>query len=203
MKNVKNVTRILFAGAALAACVLPAGAQTATTTNTNSPVIDQRKENQQDRIGNGVENGSLTAGEAARLERKEAAINHEENKMKSDGDFTAQERARVQHQQNVMSRHIYAQKHDGQAQNTNPKTEIGQRKENQQQRIGQGIQNGSMTAGEAARVERKEAALNRETRAMRAENGGSLTPAEKAKVNRQQNRLSKDIYHQKHDRQHR
>jgi len=30
-----------------------------------------------------------------------------------------------------------------------------------------------------------------------------MTPAEKAKVNRQQNHLSRDIYHEKHDRQHR
>ncbi|HEY7616053.1 MAG TPA: hypothetical protein VH744_04560, partial [Terriglobales bacterium] len=78
----------------------------------------------------------------------------------------------------------------------------GQRKENQQQRIGQGIKSGELTAGEAARLEAKEARLNRETRRMRAQNGGPLTPEQKARVNRQQNRVSKQIYRQKHDRQH-
>jgi hypothetical protein len=201
----KNSTRTLFVGAALAAFLLPASAQTATPDpNVKKPAtIPQRKENQQQRIGEGVENGSLTAGEAARLEGKEAAINRETRRMKADGNFTPAERARVQRQQNRLSGSIYKQKHDAQVQNTNPKTEIGQRKENQQKRIGEGIENGSLTAGEAARVERKEAALNRETRNMRAENGSTLTPADKAKVNRQQNRLSKNIYHQKHDRQHR
>ena len=196
-----RITKNILLSATMAAFMLPAVAQ--TTDNTNSPRIDQREENQQQRIGNGIDNGSLTASEAARIERKENAINKEEQRMKSDGNFTAKERARVTHQQNVMSRRIYAQKHDGQAQNTNPKTEIGQRKENQQDRIAQGVKSGQLTARETARLEGREAHINRETRAMRAANGGKLTPAEKAKVNRQQNRVSRSIYHQKHDAQHR
>jgi len=79
---------------------------------------------------------------------------------------------------------------------------IHQRKENQQDRIAQGVKSGQLTPHETARFEHKEAKLNQETRRMRAANGGSLTPAEKAKVTRQQNHLSRDIYHQKHDAQH-
>src|SRR6266851_1663505 len=41
------------------------------------PSIAQRKENQQDRIANGVKSGQLTPGETANLENKEAAINKE------------------------------------------------------------------------------------------------------------------------------
>ena len=37
--------------------------------------IPDRKENQQDRIAQGINNGTLSAGEAARLERKEAKLN--------------------------------------------------------------------------------------------------------------------------------
>ena len=37
--------------------------------------IQERKENQQDRIANGVANGSLTPHETANLENKEAALN--------------------------------------------------------------------------------------------------------------------------------
>jgi len=200
-----NLSKSLIVSAALAACMLPASAQTPAPAdpNTKAPTVHQRKDNQQQRIGEGVENGSLTAGEASRLEHKEAVINREEKNMKADGNFTSAERARIQHQQNQVSHDIYQQKHDGQMQNTNPRTEIGQRKENQQKRIGEGIENGSLTPREASRVERKEAALNHETRTMRAQNGGTLTPAEKAKVNHQQNHLSKSIYHQKHDAQHR
>jgi hypothetical protein len=77
--------------------------------------------------------------------------------------------------------------------------EIAKRKENQQDRIANGVKNGSLTPHETASLERKEAGLNRETRRDRAHNGGNLTNREKAQVNRQQNRLSGDIYRDKHN----
>ena len=76
---------------------------------------------------------------------------------------------------------------------------IAARKENQQDRIAQGVKSGQLTAGETAHLESKEAGINRETRADRAADGGKLTPAEKQQVNRQQNRLSKQIYTDKHN----
>lgn len=78
---------------------------------------------------------------------------------------------------------------------------IQQRKENQQARIAQGVRSGSLTAGETARLEKREAALNKEIHQERVANGGNLTNKEKAQVNRQQNRLSKAIYREKHDAQ--
>jgi hypothetical protein len=39
--------------------------------------IQQRKENQQQRVGNGVKNGSLTAGETSKLEHQESKVNKE------------------------------------------------------------------------------------------------------------------------------
>ena len=79
--------------------------------------------------------------------------------------------------------------------------EIAKRKENQQDRIAQGVKSGQLTAKETANLERKEANLNKEIRDMRADNGGKLTPQERAKVNRQQNRLSRQIYRKKHNNQ--
>jgi hypothetical protein len=80
--------------------------------------------------------------------------------------------------------------------------EIQQRKENQQDRIANGVANGSLTPHETANLEHKEAALNRETRRDRRQNGGNLTNKEKAQVNRQQNRLSRNIYRDKHNAAH-
>ncbi|MGA8143240.1 MAG: hypothetical protein WB987_05055 [Candidatus Acidiferrales bacterium] len=80
----------------------------------------------------------------------------------------------------------------------NPQT-IHQRKENQQDRIAQGVKSGQLTPGETAKLERQEGAINRETRAMRAANGGKLSPADKRIVNRQQNRESRRIYAKKHN----
>ena len=77
--------------------------------------------------------------------------------------------------------------------------EIQKRKENQQDRIAQGVKSGELTAGETANLERKEARLNREIRRDRAQNGGTLTPKERRKINRQQNRLSRQIYRDKHN----
>ena len=52
-----------------------------------------------------------------------------------------------------------------------PQPTVGQRKENQQDRIAQGVKSGQLTAGETANLETKEAAINGETRADRAANG--------------------------------
>jgi len=77
-------------------------------------------------------------------------------------------------------------------------SEVGRRAENQQDRIANGIATGKMTAGQAARIENQEAAVNHEIHADRKANDGKLTGAEKAQVNRQQNHMSREIYRAKH-----
>ena len=76
---------------------------------------------------------------------------------------------------------------------------VNQRKENQQDRIAQGVKSGQLTAGETSGLEGREARVNREVRNDRAANGGHLTAQERAKVNRQQNRMSHSIYRDKHN----
>lgn len=78
--------------------------------------------------------------------------------------------------------------------------EINQRKENQQDRIAQGVKSGQLTAGETARLEGKEAALNQEERDMRKLDNGKLTKQDRRTINRQQNRLSRNIYRDKHNK---
>jgi len=76
---------------------------------------------------------------------------------------------------------------------------IAQRKENQQDRIAQGVKSGSLTPHETANLENKESKLNKEIRTDRKANGGNLTNNEKKQINNQQNTLSKDIYKDKHN----
>jgi hypothetical protein len=76
---------------------------------------------------------------------------------------------------------------------------IRDRKQNQQKRIGEGVENGTLSPKETAHLENKEGQLNREIRHDRKQNGGNLTNNEKAQVNRQQNKLSRQIYRAKHD----
>jgi hypothetical protein len=77
--------------------------------------------------------------------------------------------------------------------------EINQRRENQQDRIAQGVRSGQLTAGETSRLESREARLNHEVRADRYAHDGHLTAPERRQVNRQQNRLSRSIYRDKHN----
>jgi hypothetical protein len=116
-----------------------------------------------------------------------------------NGHLTAADKATLNQQQNQLSNQIYKDKHNAAVQNTNPKSEVGKRQENQQDRIAQGIKSGQLTAGEAGRLETREAAVNHEIRADRAANGGKLTAQEKAQINRQQNRNSRAIYRDKHN----
>jgi hypothetical protein len=184
--------------AAIAGLMLPAAvAQTSTTP----PTINQRKENQQDRIANGIQDGQLTAGETKHLEKKETELNQEERDMRKldNGHLTTADRATLNQQQNKLSQDIYKQKHDAQVQNVNPKSEVGQRERLQQERIAQGVKSGQLTAGETAHLEGRETHINNEVHNDRAANGGRLTPAERHQVNRQENRTSRAIYRKKHN----
>jgi len=78
---------------------------------------------------------------------------------------------------------------------------VNARRENQQDRIAQGLKSGQLNAKETSRLENKEHKLNQEIHNDRAANGGKLTAQEKRKVNRRQNRVSNQIYNQKHDSQ--
>ncbi len=81
---------------------------------TNTPNIDHRQQNQQQRIDQGVQSGALTNREANHLEKAQERIQGMEDKAKSDGSVTSQERKRLQQAENVQSRHINRQKNDRQ-----------------------------------------------------------------------------------------
>lgn len=196
----KRQMKSIVLSAALAALSLPVFAQSTQQPVTGEGIQD-RKENQQDRIANGVQSGQLTAGETTNLEKKESSLNQEERDMRKldNGHLTGADKATLNQQQNKLSNQIYQDKHNAAVQNTNPKSEVGKRAENQQDRIAQGVKSGQLTAGETAHLESKEAGINREVRNDRAANGGKLTSQEKAQVNRQQNRESRQIYRDKHN----
>jgi hypothetical protein len=112
----KLKTFALAASLALAPAAIFAQTSTPTTTApTKPPTINQRKENQQDRIAQGVKSGQLTAGETSHLEKQEAGINKEEKGMRAqdNGKLTKQDRKTLNQQQNAESRRIYRDKHNG------------------------------------------------------------------------------------------
>jgi hypothetical protein len=172
----------------------------ATPAVKPDPTIAQRKENQQDRIANGVQSGQLTAGETSKLETKEAAINGETraDRAANGGKLTAAEKAKINGQQNHLSNQIYKDKHNANTAQYGD-NKVGQRRENQQDRVAQGIKSGQLTAGETAKLENQQKGINQQVKADRAANGGKLTAGEKAQVNHEQNQASKNIYRKKHN----
>jgi len=174
--------------------------QSSTPAQKPDPTIAQRKENQQDRIAQGVKSGQLTAGETANLESKEAAINGETkaDRAANGGKLTSAEKQQVNQQQNQLSKQIYQDKHNAATQNSG-NSEVGQRQKNQQQRIANGIKSGQLTAGETAKLENQQRGINQQVKADRAANGGKLTSGEKQQVNKEQNQASKNIYNKKHN----
>lgn len=83
--------------------------------STNDPGIQQREQNQEQRIQQGVKNGELTPRETGRLEAQQTKIKQDEERMKADGTLTKAERNKLKREQNRASRNIYRKKHNDRA----------------------------------------------------------------------------------------
>jgi len=77
--------------------------------------------------------------------------------------------------------------------------EVNQRLENQQQRIQNGIEQGTVTQGEAKRLERSEGRIQQKEAVDMAKHDGHLTKPEQRQLNGQENRVSARIHHARHN----
>jgi len=75
--------------------------------------INQREQNQQNRIANGIRNDQLSPRQAANLERKENRLvrNEKQDMAKDGGHLTARDQAQLNREANRVSRDIYRDKH--------------------------------------------------------------------------------------------
>ncbi len=105
------MNKSIIAAVVIAAFALP-GLSLAQTAST--PRVDQRQENQQKRIDQGVKSGELTKKEARRLDKGQARVEKIENKAVADGTVTNKEKVRIERAQDTQSKRIYKQKHDNQ-----------------------------------------------------------------------------------------
>ena len=76
--------------------------------------VNQRLDNQQNRINNGVANGTMGNAAAARDEKHDANIAQRESRDEAahNGHLTKGEQNRLNRSENRNSRHIYRQKHN-------------------------------------------------------------------------------------------
>jgi hypothetical protein len=160
--------------------------------------VKTRRENQQDRIAEGVKSGQLTAHETATLEKKESKINKEirAERKQNGGNLTNIEKRQINQQQNRVSGQIHADKTNASTQKYGA-NEVDARRANQQNRIANGIASGKLNASETAKLESKEAGLNHQVAADRKANGGNLTNNQKRQVNAKQNHVSGQIHNDK------
>ena len=182
--------------------VLGAAGAMAQTTGTGTV---QRDVNQQNRIEQGLQNGSLTTREAGKLEREESNIDRMQARDLRDGKLTPRERAQLRRAQDHASRDIHREATDGQL--GNPQSASSQRMQadvqrnaNQQGRIEEGLQSGQLNAREAARLERGQARVDRGE--AHAALNGHVGAREQERIQRRENHQSGEIFRQKHDGQH-
>lgn len=187
--------RSLITTAVLLATSFGAFAQTAASTV-------QRDVNQEQRIERGLQDGKITTGEAALLERDESKVDRLQAKALKDGKLSRSERAELEAAQDKTSRDIHTAEHNGV--NGNPLSASSQRAQadvqrniNQEKRIESGIQNGSLTNHEVSKLERGQARVDRKE--YMAGRDGKIGAKEQARIQRSENRQSKKIHHEKTD----
>jgi uncharacterized lipoprotein YajG len=76
--------------------------------------VNGRETRQQDRIANGVKNGSLSPQEASNLEKREASLQTQEQKDMAahNGHLTKAEQRHLNQRENRISRSIHRDKHN-------------------------------------------------------------------------------------------
>ncbi len=185
----------LIAALGLSALAAAASAQTAAD-------ITQRDINQETRIRNGLQDGSLTTREAAVLEKREGAADRMQANALKDGKLTDAERSRITRAENRNSRAIATARGNGV--DGNPLSASSQRMQagvqrdiNQQQRIENGIQGGQLSNKEVGKLERGQARID--AKQFRTGRDGHVGAGEARAVNGAENRQSARIYSKRHN----
>ncbi len=162
----------------------------------------QRDVNQQERIEQGLQSGQLSTREAGQLERGQQQIDRTEARDLQNGSINAGEQARLNANENKESTAIYDDKHNGVTGNPNSASSQRmqadvQRNVNQQQRIANGINNGSLTNHEVGSLERGQAHVDR--REANAAANGHVGRGEQRSIQTAENRQSGRIFNKKHN----
>jgi hypothetical protein len=175
---------------------------TAAWAQTPAEQDQQRDVNQQQRIEQGLQSGQLSTKEAGSLERQEQHVDNMEAHDLKSGSMSAGEQARLNAAQNKVSGDIYADKHNGVTGNPNSASSQRmqadvQRNVNQQQRIQNGMDNGSLTNRETGSLERGQGHVN--GKEANAAANGRVSAREQGRIQRSANRQSGRIYRKKHN----
>jgi hypothetical protein len=201
IKNKVASSRISLA--LLVASVLGVAGLSQAEAGVRDPGVNQRQQNQHQRIKQGVRSGELTRRETGRLAEEQRDIRQLERAYKSDGELTRAERADLHHEQNQSSRDIYRQKHDAQdrpVSSVPPAVRdpaVNQRQANQTGRIVNGVRTGELTHDEAQGLREGRREIRQTEQEYKSD--GTLTREERVDLHQDLNAQSKDIYEAKHN----
>jgi hypothetical protein len=189
--------------ALLVAGVLGVAGLSQAQAGTRDPGVNQRQQNQHQRIKQGVRSGELTRRETGALAREQRDIRQLEREYKSDGELTRPERVDLHQEQNQASRHIYNQKHDAQdrpVSSVPPAVRdpgVNQRQGNQTARIVNGVKSGELTHEEAQGLREGRREIRQAEQEYKSD--GTLTRDERKDLHQDLNEQSQDIYDVKHN----
>lgn len=79
---------------------------TIVVAQSQTPRSDKRQKAQRVRIAEGRQDGEVTRGEAAVLNKQQRHIRRTERRAKADGEVTVQEKRKIERKQNRASRNI-------------------------------------------------------------------------------------------------
>ena len=152
------------------------GTSFAASAQTTPASTTQRDARQEQRIENGLRDGSITPRENAALQRDEAHVDKLQARDLKDGSLSPREKAQLAAAQDHASRDIARAK-------------------------GNGVKDGSLTRHEAARLENGQSHVD--AREARAGADGHVGAGEQRRIARAETRQSARIHRQRHDAQHR
>jgi predicted transglutaminase-like cysteine proteinase len=185
----------------IASLLLAFGAANAFAQTTTAGTV-QRDVNQQTRIEAGLKGGSLSTKEAGRLEKEESQVDRLQARDLKDGQLTPRERARLVRVQNKASADIRRAESNNIKGNPESKSSERmqadvQRNVNQEKRVEQGVQAGTLTNHEAGNLERGQARVDRKEAL--AARDGHVGKLEQAAIQHKENSQSEVIFDKKHN----
>ncbi len=159
--------------------------------------IQQRDASQQQRIENGLQDGSLNTREAARLEQDQRNLDKLEAHSLKDGKLSPAERKRVATAENRASRDIHqARTHgvkgDALSISSQRMQADLQRNINQDKRIAEGVKSGTLDKQEVARLDAGQARVD--GKEARAGHNGVVGAKEQAGIQHSENKQSRRIH---------
>lgn len=176
----------LIAGSLLISALFAGiGISPAMAQGTNTPKINQAQQDVSARIQQGLASGRITPSEAQYLYRREREIQIRENRFKSDGSASPQERQQLRQDLDTLRAEVEYKIANSRAGGRQPEHSdntpgIDNRQFIISDRIEEGVRSGRITHSEARRLQRREREIGRQEARFKAD--GALTRQERQQL---------------------